>query len=107
MATSLMRKKFAALFKRGDNATTADAKGDALEEIVVCLFSTTKGVPGGLIRRNELNKQVSQEIDIAIWNDRHPQGLPFLPDTVVAECKNWDAPVGSSAIDAFVAKLKD
>ncbi|WP_075306011.1 restriction endonuclease [Hyalangium minutum] len=107
MPTSALRAKVAALFKKGDKAKTADAKGIVLEEIVVFMFSKVKGVPQKLMRRNSTNHQVSQEIDVTMWNDRLDEGLEFLPNVLIAECKNWDQPVGSNEIDVFVAKLRN
>jgi hypothetical protein len=102
-----MRRKISALFREGDLAPTADATGDVLEQLVAYLFAAIKGVPRDLIRRNALNNAVSQEIDIALWNDQHPLGLPFLPSTLIAECKNWSVPIGAAEIDSFAAKLQD
>lgn len=103
MSAKSLGPKIAKLFKKGDNAKTGDAKGAILEEIVAYLFSCVKGIPRKLMKLNSLNHPVSQEVDVTMWNE----GLTFLPNTLIAECKNWMNPVGSGEIDVFVSKLKN
>ena len=73
---------------------------------MICqLFETVDGV--GLTERNTLNTRRSQEIDIAFWNDQQrPNGLWFLPDRILVECKNWTKRVGSAEVSWFDAKLR-
>jgi Restriction endonuclease len=87
---------------QADNGTTAQ-KGDALENIVSDTFCLLDGV--GLLRRNAVDVDNTCEIDILLYNQRHPQGLPFLPDNILIECKNWQGPVNTATLRAFTSKL--
>jgi len=48
----------------------------------------------------------SEEIDLVFWNDRLPNGLAYLPNILVFECKNWTAPVDSAAVAFFANKVR-
>lgn len=89
---------------RGDGATTTKEKGDALEDLVVYLFEQIPGMTA--LFRNRRNPFGAEEIDIAFWNDKAPDGLYFLPDTVLVECKNWSHPVDYDTLVGFDAKLR-
>jgi len=86
----------------GDNGNTAE-KGIALESVVTETFCKMEGV--GIIRVNAIDDAGSSEIDILLYNLRHPQGLPFLSDNIMIECKNWRAPVGAAVVRVFSSKL--
>ena len=88
----------------GDTAATTEEKGAALEEVVIQSFCRVRGV--GFLRRDQTNHAGSAEIDILLFNGRHPLGLPFLPDYLIFECKNWAAPVNSASVEGFVAKIR-
>jgi hypothetical protein len=65
-------------------------------------------VPGiSIALRNALNVFQSEEIDIALFNDRHRLGLAFLPHLILVECKNWSSPVTSQEVAAFDTKLRN
>ena len=49
----------------------------------------------------------SSEIDILLYNMRHPEGLPFLSDNIMIECKNWHAPVNAATVRVFTSKLRN
>ena len=87
-------------FKEGDAATTAAARGRALEDLLVYLFSRVPGVR--LIRQNALTGDLSGEIDLVFWNDKSV--LDFLPNILMFECKNWDDRVDSASVAFFIAK---
>ncbi len=89
---------------RGDGATTTKDKGDALEDLIVYLFERIPGMTA--LFRNQRNPFGTEEIDIAFWNDRAPDGLYFLPDTILVECKNWSHPVDYDTLAGFDAKLR-
>jgi len=89
---------------QGDAAATTEEKGAALEDVVHQSFCKLRGV--GLLRRDQTNNAGSSEIDILLYNQRHPLGLPFLPDYLIFECKNWATPVDSATVDGFVAKVR-
>ena len=88
----------------GDRAATTEEKGAALEDVVVRSFCRVKGV--ALLFRDKDNERRSAEIDILLSNQRHPQGLPFLSDYLMIECKNWGVPVNSATVEGFVAKIR-
>ncbi len=58
------------------------------------------------MRRDQTNNAGSSEIDILLFNQRHPVGLPFLTDYLIFECKNWAAPVDSATVASFIAKVR-
>lgn len=93
----------AATLAAADGGTTAQ-KGNALEQVVadtLCLFD---GV--GILFTNAVDVENSCEIDILLYNQRHPAGLPFLQDNILIECKNWEAPVNTATLRAFTSKLR-
>lgn len=57
--------------------------------------------------RNTLDAFRAGEIDLAFFNDKHPDGLFFLDHIVIVECKNWSDPVGSDQLAVFDRKLQD
>ncbi|CAG2139737.1 restriction endonuclease [Cupriavidus plantarum] len=92
----------AARLAAGDAGNTA-IKGEALETVVASTFCRLDGV--GLIKRNIVDNAGSLEIDILLYNLRHPAGLPFLPNHLIVECKNWQAPVNAATLTVFTGKL--
>ncbi|HUW94153.1 MAG TPA: restriction endonuclease [Anaerolineae bacterium] len=89
----------------GDNAQTMTEKGRALEDLICYLFEKIPGI--SVTSRNPLNVFNTQEIDVAFWNEKHPRGLPFLPEIILVECKNWTQPVSGQEINWFDSKLRD
>jgi hypothetical protein len=89
----------------GDWAATTEEKGAALEDVVAWSFCIAKGV--SLLYRDQTNAAGSAEIDILLFNERHRLGLPFLPEYLMFECKNWSNPVNSAAVDSFIAKIRN
>ncbi|WP_347093289.1 hypothetical protein [Sphingomonas parapaucimobilis] len=87
----------------GDLGNTA-VKGEALETVVAETFCQLDGV--GLIKRNILDDAGSMEIDILLYNQRHPAGLPFLPNHLMIECKNWASRVDTATLTVFTGKLR-
>lgn len=92
-------------FKRGDNASTTTEQGKALEDLVCYIFQKLPGIT--VTRRNKKNTFHTEEIDVAFWNDQHPNGVPFLPNVILVECKNWSKAVGSEQVNWFDSKLKN
>lgn len=88
----------------GDAAPTTAEKGAALEDVVIQSFCRIRGI--SFLRRDQTNNAGSSEIDILLFNHRHSLGLPFLPDYLIFECKNWGAPVNSATVDGFIAKVR-
>jgi len=82
----------------GRNGHTTTEKGRALEDLICYVLGLVPGI--AITHRNELNAFESEEIDVAIWNNKHADGFPFLPHVFLVECKNWSkrvARVGSSS----------
>ena len=90
---------------QGASATTTTAQGKALEDLICYVFQKLPGI--SVTRRNKKNAFHTEEIDVAFWNDQHSKGLPFLPNLILVECKNWSSPVGSEQVNWFDTKLKN
>lgn len=86
----------------GDAGSTAE-KGAALEAVVADTFCQVEGV--GILKTNIIDIAGSSEIDILLYNMKHPQGLPFLSDYIMIECKNWHLPVNTATVRVFTSKL--
>ena len=86
------------------NAVGPNDKGRALEDFICYLFPLVPGVE--IAERNILNAFDTEEVDVALWNDRHPQGFYFLPHLLLLECKNWSNPCGSQEVSYFVNRLR-
>ena len=59
-----------------------------------------------MTERDPPNIMRSEEIDIALWNNKNGNGFPFLPNSILIECKNWSSQVGAPEITIFKDKLK-
>jgi len=88
----------------GDNGATTALKGRAFENLICYLFDLIPGVE--ITQRNSMNAFNTEEIDVAIWNDKKRSGLYFLPHIVLIECKNWSNPVSSIEVNWFATKLE-
>jgi hypothetical protein len=86
-------------------AATTTEQGRALEQFICRLFDQIPGI--AITHRNEMNVFRTEEIDVALWNDGFPDGLSFLPDIILVECKNWSKRVGSEEVSWFREKLRD
>lgn len=89
----------------GSNAATTALQGRALEDLICYVFEQVPGI--SITKRNEMNAFQTEEIDVALWNDGHPDGLFFLPNIVLVECKNWSSAVGSGEVNWFDSKLRN
>ncbi len=87
-------------------ATTKYHKGKALEDLICCLF---EAVPGIMTRRNKKNIFETEEVDVFLWNEFLPGGLPSpaFPPHILVECKNWSEKVSSKEVSWFDTKLRD
>ena len=88
----------------GEAAATAHGKGQALEQLVRYAFEKITGVQHYM--SNVVNQAQSEEVDVAFYNSKEKRGLPFLEHLILAECKNWSAPVGAPSVREFTTKLK-
>ena len=87
-----------------NNGATTAVRGKAFEDLISYLFDRIPGVE--ITQRNALNAFNTEEVDIAIWNNRKSTGLYFLPHIVLIECKNWSSPVSSIEVNWFATKLE-
>jgi hypothetical protein len=88
----------------GNNGATTAVKGKAFEDLICYLFDLIPGVE--ITQRNRMNAFNTEELDVAIWNDKKPKGLFYLPHIVLIECKNWTNPVSSIEVNWFASKLE-
>lgn len=93
----------AELWAFADAAQNSDAKGHALEEIICFLMSSVPGV--GNPERNLMNAFGTEELDVIFWNARHDEGLYFMDNTILVECKNWSKAVDSQEVVYFAYRL--
>lgn len=89
----------------GENGATTADQGRALEDLICYVFTQVPGV--SITKRNEMNAFHTEEIDVALWNDGHPDGLFFLPNIILVECKNWSNSVVSAEVNWFDTKLRN
>jgi Restriction endonuclease len=100
----ISRRELQARLARVDVAVEPNDKGRALEDFVCFLFPLVPGVE--IAERNALNAFAAEEIDVALWNARHPRGFYFFPHLILIECKNWSKPCGSQEVSYFVSRLR-
>lgn len=101
---ALSQPRIQRLLTDGDAAATAYEKGRKFEEVIGYTFGNIPGVE--LYKSNVVNHAQSEEVDIAFFNNMDRRGLPFLEHFLLAECKNWSAPVGANNVREFSTKLK-
>jgi restriction endonuclease len=89
---------------RSDNGANTTDRGRALEDLVCYLFGRVPGI--SITHRNVINEFESEEIDVALFNDKHRLGFPFLHHVILVEAKNWSSPVGSHEVAWFDSKLR-
>lgn len=89
----------------GTNGATTAEQGRALEDLICYVFAQVPGI--SITKRNEMNAFQTEEIDVALWNDGHSEGLFFLPNIILVECKNWSNSVGSAEVNWFDTKLRN
>lgn len=86
------------------HSTIGSAKGKVLEELITWLLPQVPGFSA--TQANIFSAGRASEVDVILWNDRHPNGFPSFPDTILVECKNWEDPVDSSHVAWFDWKLR-
>ncbi len=79
-------------------------KGRALEEFSRTLFSTIPGIE--VHASNSVDVFSCQELDVVLANMGDSDGLFGFDLTLLVECKNWQAPVGSMEVAWFDTKLR-
>jgi hypothetical protein len=103
--TAINRETLEGFVKASADARTTTEQGRALENLICYLFGLVPGV--AVTQRNERNFFDTEEIDVALWNDKHPAGFFFLPDIILIECKNWSSRVGGGEVNWFDTKLRN
>jgi hypothetical protein len=101
---ALSKNNLKRLFKNSDLALTSNEKGTAFEKLACYIFKKIPGIEITYV--DKVNKFQSEELDIALWNNRDKRGLSFLPNIILVECKNWNIPINSKEIVHFASKLK-
>ncbi|AOV92374.1 restriction endonuclease [Vibrio parahaemolyticus] len=101
----LSQTRMRGYIRQGQVATTTKGKGDAFEELLSYAIGKVSGI--SVTRRNVLNDANSEEVDIAFFNEQKQNGFFFLPNFILAECKNWSKPLGSIEVNWFDTKLKN
>lgn len=102
---AILRATVESYVEAGANLATTAAQGRALENLICYVFEQVPGI--SITRRNELNAFKTEEIDVALWNDGYADGLFFLPNIILVECKNWSSRVGSAELSWFDTKLRN
>lgn len=87
---------------QGSSAPNTDAQGRAYEALLAYIFEE---VPGCRVERDVMNEFRTEQIDVAVGNDRIADGLPVLPSVILAECKDWSRPVDSATVGYFINTL--
>jgi hypothetical protein len=91
--------QIATFLAAADAAPNNAVKGQRFEDLVAYLFDE---VPGCIVERDLRSKFKTEQIDIAVGNDRLANGLALLPSVILAECKDWDDPLDSKSVGYFL-----
>lgn len=102
---ALSPKKIASYLHTARTGATTVLRGRAFEDFLCYLFGKVPGI--GITHRDTLNRFESEEIDVALWNDKKPGAFDFLPNIVLMEAKNWSNPAGSAEVAWFDTKLRN
>ncbi len=96
-------KKIAARLAEGDATRVTEEIGAALEDVVGWTLCSLPGVR--ILKRDFVNRAVSMEIDLFLFNNPRLSPIEFLPEYLLVECKNWVVPVDSATVRDFIGKL--
>jgi hypothetical protein len=99
------KKRIRALLRESDTASTADKKGEKLEELARYLFEKVSGI--SFYGRNILDGNRAHELDVVFWNPSNLSEIGFLDLVLIIECKNTGNPVSSADVGWFIRKLQD
>jgi hypothetical protein len=92
------------LMQQLDTASTADAKGRVLEDLMAVVFQSH---PDLLVSQRRL-RLGDQEIDMVVDNHvDHGLWAKLESPLFLAECKNWGSSVGTPEIRDFETKVRD
>lgn len=93
------------MINESQSSSTTYDKGRKFEDLACYLFETIPGIT--IAKRNAMNQYDTEEVDVSIWNDKHQDGLPFINNIFLVECKNWSSSVGSVDVNWFATKVED
>jgi len=88
-----------------DTGKTVAEQGKALEDLICYVFGKIPGI--SVRKRNVLNIFGTEEVDVALWNEKDQNGLSFLPYILLVECKNWSKALDSAEVSWFDTKLRN
>ena len=94
------RKKIRTMLNQSDTAPNPYEKGRIFEDLVLYLFDKFSGIR--LAERNVLDASGSQEIDLALWNNRLLTQFDFLDPIIICECKNDSSTLSSAKVGEYV-----
>ena len=94
----------AARLAKGDEDGSSAGRGKALEEAVADLWGAIPGL--AVTEMNALNAAGSEEIDVVFFNDQERDGLWFVDEILIVECKNWSGRVSADQVNSFKTKLQ-
>lgn len=97
------QKRIGQMLAQSDAGNT-HVKGKIFEDLVLYLFDKFTGIR--LADRNVLDASGSQEIDLALWNNRVIGPFDILDPIIICECKNEVPPLSSAKVREFVHKLR-
>lgn len=97
------QRKIRQLLNQSDAGNTY-VKGRVFEDLILYLFNKFSGVR--LAARNVLDASGSQEIDLALWNNRVLGPFDILDPIIICECKNEVPSLSSAKVREFVHKLR-
>ena len=80
-------------------------KGNALEDLIWYMLGKVPGVSP--IDRNQLDSVNSEAIDLAFQNEKSLDGLSFIDEIIIVECKNWSRPISGMQLYWFLRKLRN
>ena len=93
------------MLDESQSSSSTHDKGKIFEDLTCYLFEM---IPGVIIaKRNTMNQYNTEEVDVSIWNDKYNEGLPFINNIFLVECKNWSSSVGSVDVNWFATKVED
>ena len=97
-------RKIANRLKQGDGAAVTEEIGAALEDVVDWTLCSLPGIR--VLNRDFVNRANSAEIDLFLFNNPRLSPIEFMPQYLIVECKNWQAPVNSATVRDFIAKVR-
>jgi hypothetical protein len=82
----------------------ASDRGKALEDFCAEFFGAIPGVT--VASRRVIDDAHSQEVDLVLDNEQHPEGFRNLAQILFVEAKNWSNRVGSAEVAWFDWKIR-